>query len=377
MRTLSGVSVLLGALMVGGMALALASVGCGDDTEVTDAEVQNDVTSDQTVSVDGGSDAHTDAKVTDAKHDTGKHDASSDVQSDTTEDVMEDVTDSGTDAKDAKTPSDAATDAAELYAFPNSVNTAYCTRLKSCCNTDYPDAGPFTLASCISSTGGSGGVANVSLANVHGGHITLDPTAAAACIADQAKYTCTPATNLEAETDTEVLNSLRDCSNAMVGTLTSGDGPCTSAWECEGQAYCAGTGGVPIDTVYNADGTVFAQFISDVESTGTVVTGTCAPLRTVGESCTDFYNSSTGTGGQYNSGCSHLGNGTSFYCSQTGTSDAGTCAADPPPGTTNASSCNFNTDCTTGICDPNQNYLCSTTGVFDGNGEFVMDCSYP
>src|SRR5580658_5548937 len=132
MRYLSGVSVMLGAVVFASGALAVVSVGCGGDDTSLGGDAQSDATTssppDGTTPVDG----HTDAKE-DAKKDAKGVDANEDAAH----------------VKDGGSGEEASSgDAAALRAFPSAVNTAYCKRLAACC--DGADAAAFDLGSCVS-----------------------------------------------------------------------------------------------------------------------------------------------------------------------------------------------------------------------------------
>jgi hypothetical protein len=272
--------------------------------------------------VDGQIDVHADGKA----HPDGA------------KDVATDVTDAGPDADAAPV------DLAALYAFPNAVNTANCKQLASCCAKD--DAGPFDIAVCASSFASNGGVEFVNLANVHGGHITLNETAAAACIADQAAFSCGTYTSAEQE------KASTDCTAAMTGKLDIGQGPCTSAWDCAPPAYCAGAGGA-FSVTY-----VGGNAIAD-----SGVTGVCTAMRAVGQSCTDIF---------FYSDCTLQGNGSpANFCNPV---DGGAvCTAAFATGT----SCSFYTQCASQICDYPNTADCQTSTLFDDPAPGQNCMSYP
>jgi hypothetical protein len=333
MRNLSGVSVILGALMATGGVLALTAVGCGGDdngTPGSDGAAPDQTVSDGQTAVDGHSDAHTDGKV----KETGG-----------------DVITKDTGPMDGGSDADAASfDAAALYAFPNAVNTAYCKQLQSCCAKDSFDAGAFDLATCVSQYAQGGGFYNVSLANVHGGHIDFDQDAAARCIADQAVLSCGTYTAAE---NTAAVN---DCSQAMIGKLHIGDGPCLSAWDCALPAYCAGPGGVAIDSIFaNDGGTLSGAYVGGNASADAGQTGVCTALRSVNQSCNDLF---------FYTDCTYLGNGSpALFCNQDGGSGPGQCV----PALATGAPCIVNVNCTPQVCD-SVTSSCQGTTEFDTAG---------
>jgi hypothetical protein len=337
MRNLSGVSVILGALMATGGVLALTAVGCGGDdngTPGSDGAAPDQTVSDGQTAVDGHSDAHTDGKVV---KETGG-----------------DVVTKDTGPMDGGADADAASfDAAALYAFPNAVNTAYCKQLQSCCAKDM-DAGPFDIAACASENAAFGGLYNVNLANVHGGHINFDQDAAAKCIADQAALTC------GTYTAAEYTAAVNDCSTAMTGKLQIGDGPCLSAWDCAPPAYCAGAGGVAIDSIFaNDGGTLSGAFVGGNQSADAGQTGVCTALRSVNQSCNDLF---------FYTDCTYLGNGSpALFCNQDGGTGPGQCV----PALTTGTACVVNVNCTPQVCD-SVTGECQATTVFDDTN----DCTF-
>jgi hypothetical protein len=285
MRNLKRTSTVLAVLVGACGALALSGVGCGGD--------------DNNSNGDGG-DSSADQSSDHTKVDQHSPDGGSDVDSappmdGPAETTMDSPVDSPTDS-----PMDAPTDSAALFAFPNQVNTAICQRLAFCC--DGTDAGAFQINECIHDYVLGGGFFNVSQAQVDSGHITLDPTLAAKCLADIAGLSCGSLGNPAYKT------ALGDCVSAMQGHVGLGDGPCATYWDCAAGGYCApGTDGGKSQ---------------------------CTAVGAVGTACKDI---------AYGTDCSYRGSGApENYCSA-----AGTCQADLVDGV----SCDSNSQCQSQICD--------------------------
>jgi hypothetical protein len=331
MRNFAQMSAVLAGLLGCGGALAFAAVGCGgDDNTNNDAG-------------DSAPDRTSDHSVAD-HHTSDASDAGSDVDS-------APPTDGSVDSPvDSPVDSHVNVDAAALYDFPTAVNTAYCQRLEFCClGADAGTAATAFVASCVQQESEYGGIVNVNLANIRGGHIKLDPTAAAKCLSDIASISCGTYTSAE---ETAILD---DCSAAMVGQIDLGKGGCTSAWDCAPTAYCAGLAG-PLDPIYADDG----GLVSDGG------TGTCTSLHPVTTSCQDV---------NFYTDCSYLGNGSpGNFCNPNDAGTGGTCVADYPTGSAGAG-CLYNQQCATQICDFGVG--CEETGTFSDPGpESVICASY-
>ncbi len=318
MRNLARVPAILGALVGASGVLACALVGCGGDNTVggDGGDSSTDGTNPDGTNPDG---TKPDGNKPDGNKPDGKKDAPS-------TDSPADATDAG-DAGDAPEEADVtSTDAAALYAFPNAVNTAYCTRLAFCC--DGADAGAFQLNECVAEFGTTGWL-NVGLADVHGGHINFNPTRAADCLSDIAAVSCGTVTAADIQTQ------ISDCTQAMVGTLAEGASGCNSAWDCAPPAYCDNFGGG---------------------------TGKCTALVGVGMPCQDT-NLSTD--------CSELGNGhPDNYCAL-GDGGGATCETE----LTNGTGCFSSTACQSQICD-NTLLLCEPSTIFSDPGVAGGVCNF-
>jgi hypothetical protein len=194
------------------------------------------------------------------------------------------------DAADAADAADANIDAAEagfdaqvLYDFRDEIATAYCGRWGFCCFG--ADAAAFDLEKCkqtqFNSFNTLGNVGH-SVNTYDGGGVTLNAVAAQACRDDinPPTFTCT---NVPTSYFTKI-NS--DCSSAIQGLLPPA-AVCHDFFECAGDQYCTSTR-------------------SDID-------GTCVPIASAGQACTNAANyecAKNGFGAQYCTATSGNPNGT-------------------------------------------------------------------
>jgi hypothetical protein len=331
MRNLSRVSAILSALLGVSGVLAFAVAGCGGDDSVQG---------------DSGGDTSTDGNAPDGKRDgSHKNDAPS---SDVVGTDSPTPTDSPADSPSTDGGTDSGGDLAALYAFPAAVNAALCTRLATCCAE--PDAGVAAfVATCVQEYAEYGGVADVNLANTHGGHIKYDSTAAAKCFADIKAISCGSYTSAEEKA------ALSDCTAAMVGTIDAPKGGCTSSWECAPTGYCAGSAG-SLTPLYDNDG----KLVGDAGAP----TGTCTALRGVGDSCTDL---------NFYTDCTYVGNGSpDNFCNPNEAGTAGSCVLDYPTGSAGAG-CLYNQQCQTELCI--YGVGCESSSTFSDPGDASVICS--
>jgi hypothetical protein len=309
MKNLAQASVILVALLGASGALAVAAAGCGgDDTSVGGGDAQSDVTVDQT-----SSDAKPD-------HATEK-DATKDKDAKDKDVEDEGEASIGDDASDA----DASPVTPALLAFPNKVNTAYCERIAQCCGFD--GGAGFNITQCVADITESNGIANVSAAQVDGGHIALDETASNTCLANMAVLNCATVQ------DPQYASTLIACSTAMQGLVGANAGKCTSYWDCTAGNYCL------------------------VEDGGA---SHCVPLGSAeGGPCVDT---------TFSTDCSYRGDGNPpRFCSPIGDGSTGVCQ----PDFALSEGCDANATCLTQICDP-ATAAPTTLGSCQNSSSFIV-----
>jgi hypothetical protein len=217
------------------------------------------------------------------------------------------------------------TDAAPLTltTYPVAQATAFCKRMASCCPAD---AGTIDVGHCVdfNSTYGWEFSLPESLSYLDGGHIEIDPDAAADCVNRIGHATCsTPIT------PTEYAAISKACFRALRGNIPAGQGPCLSGFECAPGTFCAPT----------ADA-------------GTK----CRPLLDAGEPCAPIIGDQA---------CSYLGNGDKGYCNRIDAPDgSATCATPRPDGTLCTSDYNYYDDeaCGSLLCGDDWN--CGSAQTF-------------
>jgi hypothetical protein len=223
-----------------------------------------------------------------------------------------------------------------------------CTALARCCfgNPNPPDGGvdggSFDRGACLKLYADLG-FENSSVGHTlfTNGKVQLDQTKANECI-----------TKIDALTCSLTGAALRDirttCFAAVKGTATAGQA-CGQSVECAAGLFCNPT------------------------TPGGALTGTCAPLKTAGQPCGLFTNSSNPAVNSIKSeeACSYRGSGAPpLYCSSydfaTDTyPDPGTwtCKA----GVADGERCNDTTWCATGICDPSD-FVCKSPVQYFAEG---------
>lgn len=130
------------------------------------------------------------------------------------------------------------------------------------------------------------------------------------------------------------------CFGALEGQLANG-APCKATLECNSGAFCLGAG---------------------TSDAGTPLTGTCAPLRTQGQSC-DIQNTGTDStdSNAAEVACSHRGGGSNnlrcaSYDPTTGAYKTDRAGWTCEPAVANGEICNTTVSCLNGICDPGDNF---------------------
>jgi hypothetical protein len=192
----------------------------------------------------------------------------------------------GGDAGDGSSVPEGSVVTAQLLAFPGTVATAYCQRLETCCGAD---AGNFNMAGCVSDNVQGGWELSLPfpLDVLDAGHVALDPTASADCIAKIGNFACPTS-------DAGAYGAITTaCFKALQGTIPIGQGPCTSPFECASGSYCT-----TVDAGDSGPGTA------------------CEPLLTVGQPCGNTL---------HDTACSDHGSGANpaNFCDRLGIREAG------------------------------------------------------
>lgn len=300
--------VLLALAAGGGACMLSAMAGCGDDNSVSGGDSGGDSTADSSG----------DSMAAETGTETGTGGDASEAGADGN---GSDVTDAGSGFVDV---GDVAIDVPSLSDFPHAVDNAYCTRLEQCCmlsgGQQWNQNGANGCVPLLDMNGGVFGIADFNAA-LDSGLVGYDASAARTCLDTVLSYTCGVGPS-------SAIDLARDlCFGAMQGTLTSGNGPCVNSLECANGLYC--------------------------RLSGDSGTGTCAPLQTQGQPCSDTVLSTD---------CSYLGNGTpALYCSDPGDGGTPTCQ----PALPLDAGCNSNAQCQTWDC----NYpVCTNVFVFSDPG---------
>jgi hypothetical protein len=330
--------------------LGVLAIGCGSgDDHGGGPVVEGDATTDamgdaakadgatpDVVAKDGG-DAGNAADASDAALDGATSDAgdAGDGSVTTVDGSVTDasITDAGPDVSPA------------LLAFPGQVAQALCGKYQACCAGS--DAGSFDMAGCVASQtqqGYSSTLLGVS-SFVSTGVFVFDSTKAQACLNDIASIDCS-ANLLTTAAQTALLN---DCTEAVVGTIAAG-ASCQLSVQCSQNQFC------------------------NVPSDGGLL-GVCAPL--VGDGGTCSIGPVSGTPAIPNYGlsqepCSFRRSGnTNLRCQNAGLVSGNpnplpwTCGPTVSPTATPPNNdCNFNQDCTTQLCNADNNFVCATSELF-------------
>lgn len=236
--------------------------------------------------------------------DGGKESGGPDVQTDTTPPPDTSVPDAS-DASDAFV--EASYDGAVITQFAKDMLTTMCARYSTCCFTD---AATFDEAACeaLVSDGWEGANHELRPDIIGTGHLAIDGVAATSCLAGLKTFSC------PSITATEYNNITQNCFGAIYGTIPIGQGGCTEAAECVKGAYCAPS----------TDGGL----------------GTCAAIPAQGAPCTTINN--VVVNGNYV--CAYRGHvNETLYCDRAGTAKCQTPLS-------NGTACNFNFDCSSGLC---------------------------
>ena len=296
MRNLRRVLVVLGGVVGCASTGAVAEVGCGgDDTHALPIEAGSDVTTMDTFRPD--------------------------VQ--VNETSTQDVVDSGVADVDA---------AVAIPPFLTEVATAFCNKVAACCAAQLPDGAAFDSAACIAVNTGVGyqGTALGAGVLLGAGTLSYDSAKAAACLNDINAIDCTG----NVITTTQQKTILTDCTAAVFGTFAAG-ATCTESVECAAGMFCA------------------------TASDGGPAVGTCVPLRGDGGACGDFGDIPLETDyGLSEEACSYRRTGnTGLRCDNADPNtgavyDGGPAVWTCKPAADIDGGCNFDQDCTSGLCDP-------------------------
>lgn len=224
--------------------------------------------------------ADSDATIADAPEDS------------TLADSPADVVDAGAaEAGDA----DAGPNAFQQYA--QSYAQAFCAQLLECCS-GYDSGVGIDVASCVAQqeTSGFENTLPGNAAAYTDGHLSLNSTAAANCIAALPTLSCGTVT---AAANAAVTN---DCCGVFQGTLSLGAGGCQSSFECA-SGYCQlpadGGAGECTALVATGDACTLQEMCTQAQLQATAYCtgqlspdggpGTCQPLLANGSPCVDQY----------------------------------------------------------------------------------------
>jgi hypothetical protein len=235
--------VFVGAVVAGALPLAMLAAGCGGDD-----------TGGKTSLLDGGADGTVDAA---GDGDAAMPDSSPKVDgspADASPDVAPDVVTDAHPVFDGP-PFDGA-----IIEFPQQVKTAYCERIAACCQSIDAGALPgqiFDMPTCVADLIDFGYQGNTTgEAFLDSGHVALNATQAASCLAQIAAVDCT-ADLLSSSQEKSIIGA---CFGALTGTQDAG-AACNVSLECAPGTFC--------------------EPLSDGG-------GTCTPLRPDGGSCADL-----------------------------------------------------------------------------------------
>jgi hypothetical protein len=282
MRSLRGVVVALGSALVAFGLGGFAATGCGNSGNGGGGggDSSADTTSDSTNETESGAD-------------TSMPDAGADVvvvDSGTTPDTGV-VVDSGViDSGVVDTGADSGQAEAGLSAlgFADAYGVTYCRALFACC----PSGVSYDVNACSVAAANEGWELSLPSSTLYSrGHIVINDSQAAACLAAVANYPCGTQTAAQAQAVTNA------CELVLQGTIPIGSAGCLSSFECAPGAYC------------------------DPTTAG----GTCTALATLGQPCDTKINSTTPV--IPDQMCSYLGSAnTGLFCDIIDNGpDAGTC----------------------------------------------------
>jgi hypothetical protein len=266
-------------------------------------------------------------------------DSGQDVTTDTRPDVVvNEAGDAGEAAADAQDAADVGSDAdAEPpgLIFAQNEATALCTAYANCCKVQDPGVS-FYIPQCVANLLTSGWEGSLpALTSVYSrGHVTVDQTKAAACIAAINNFQCPTQTAAGWSTITQA------CALVLTGTIPANQPGCVQSFECATNTYCDPT----------VDG------------------GLCRPLATQGQPCNTAINSTIAP--VPDQMCSYLASGQpALFCDLI---DNGPDAATCQPVLANGATC---TNAVTGYYD---DQACPAAAALCGDDNKCGDtASYP